>query len=239
MKLTHAFKTRLAIPALLAAAAAFPAAAEALPATAGGVAAPALAGAPAGYTLHIAASEPRGAYPSALTLSLPPGTRLDGRAVRSRCARKAALAFHCPRGSRVGSGQAQLIQTATFSASDPGVPLTVAIGVYAAPTHRPADLRRLLVISREGVTAIGGLGTGSVRSVGAGGGPQLDFGLGLVQRAPEETITFTSLEFTLGARHKRFSLVRNPPLCPGSWAVGLALTGVDPASVSVPCSAAG
>jgi hypothetical protein len=240
MKLTHAVKTRLAIPALIAAAAAItaPAAEGLAPTSAGAVATPAISGAPAVYTLRIAASEPRGAYPSALTLSLPAGTRLDGRAVPRRCTRKAALALRCPRASRVGFGQAQLLQTATFLRDDPGVPLTVVIGVYAAPTRRAADLGRLLVVSREGVTAIGGFATGSVTRMGNGGGPQLDFGLGLVQRAPEETITFTSLDFTLGARHKRFSLVRNPPLCAGSWLVGLTLIGIDPASVSVPCSAA-
>jgi hypothetical protein len=239
MKLTHGTKARLVAAALICGAASHASAAQALALASERVTAiPPLAGAPATYSLEIAASEPRGAYPSALSLSLPPGTRLDGRALPQRCKRNAALTGHCPRASRVALGQAQLLQTATFSASDPGVPLTVAIGVYAAPTRRAADLGRLLVISREGVTAIGGFATGSVQRV-SGGGPQLGFGLGLVQRAPEETITFTGLSLSLGARRGRFSLLRNPPLCGGTWPVGLALTGVEPASVSVPCSAAG
>lgn len=243
MKLTHGSKARLAAAVLIGAGASHASAAQALASASASASArvsaiPPLAGAPATYSLEIAASEPRGAYPSALSLSLPPGTRLDGRALPRRCTRKAALAGHCPRSSRVGLGQAQLLQTATFSASDPGIPLTVAIGVYAAPTLRAADLGRLLVISREGVTAIGGFASGSVQPV-SGRGTQLSFGLGLVQRAPEESITFTGLSLSLGARHGRFSLVRNPRVCGGTWPVGLALTGVEPASVSVPCSTAG
>jgi hypothetical protein len=59
-----------------------------------------------------------------------------------------------------------------------------------------------------------------------------------VQRAPEETITFTSLSLSLGAHHGRHVLIRNPPSCGGSWQVDLTLSGVEPLSASAPCSAA-
>ena len=213
--------------------------AEALaPGSATASANPAQAGAGAGYAFDLVASEPRGAYPSGLRISLPAGSRLDGRAVPKRCGRKAALRTECPRVSRIGVGSAQLLQTATFSPNDTGVPLTVGIGVYAAPTKRPGRLSGLRVISREGVTAIGGSATGIVLPASAGAGPQLSMGLGLVQRAPEETITLTSIRLSLGARHGSHVLIRNPPSCGGFWQVGLTLSGVEPLSASAPCSAA-
>jgi hypothetical protein len=139
----------------------------------------------------------------------------------------------------VAYGRARLVQTATFSATDPGVVLTVAIGVYASPTARPGDLARLEVLTREAVTGITGFASGAVLPARAGGGPRLRFGLGLVQRAPEETITFRSLSLHVGARPERVALVRNPARCRGSWAVGLALSGAAPVSPLAPCSTAG
>jgi hypothetical protein len=199
-------------------------------------ASPGQAGAGATYALGVLASEPRGAYPAGLLISLPAGSRLDGRSAPKRCSRKAALRLGCPRASRIGVGSAQLLQTATFSPIDTGVPLTVGIGVYAAPTKRPGRLGGLQVITREGVTAIGGKAGGIVMPAGPGGGPALSMGLGLVQRAPEETITFTSLSLSLGAHHGRHVLIRNPPSCGGSWQVDLTLSGVEPLSASAPCS---
>ena len=197
---------------------------------------PNLAGGGAAYTFDVSASEPRGAYPATVLISLPPSSRLDGRSAPKRCSRKAALRLACPRASRIGVGSAQLLQTATFQANDTGVPLTVAIAVFAAPTKRPGQLGGLQVITREGVTAIGGEATGIVMPVGPGGGPALSMGFGLVQRAPEETITFTSLDLSLGARHGRHFLIRNPPSCGGSWQVGLTLSGVEPLLASAPCA---
>jgi hypothetical protein len=61
-------------------------------------------------------------------------------------------------------------------------------------------------------------------------------GLGLVQRAPEEAITFTALNLSLGARHGRHVLIRNPPSCVGSWQAGLTLSGVEPLSATADCT---
>src|SRR5262245_10928967 len=231
-------KSGLFAALLLAAAASCAQAADALaPASARVSVDPNRAGAGAALGIEVTAAEPRGAYPGGIAVSLPAGSTLDGRGAPKRCSRRAALRNRCPRASRIASGVAHLLQTATFAVSDPGVPLTVAIDVYAAPTRKPRALRGLQVISREGVTQIGGFGAGGVAPVGASGGPELNFGLGLVQRAPEETITFQSLSLTLGAQRGRIPLLRNPPTCSGGWPVGIALTGIEPVTASAPCGA--
>ncbi len=233
---------RRALPSalVLAAVAVAPAGAEAAAPVSGRVvAAPARAGAGADYAIDLAAAEPRGAYPARLLVVLPAGARLDGRAVPVRCPHRLALLSRCPRASRIAHGRARLVQTATFSASDPGVVLTVAIGVYAGPTARPGDLGRLEVVTREAVTGIAGFASGAALPARGGGGPRLRFGLGLVQRAPEETITFRSLSLRVGARHGRVALLRNPARCRGSWAVALALSGAAPVSPLASCSTGG
>src|SRR5262249_25771259 len=89
---------------------------------------PSQAGARATYARAISASEPGGSCPAGLLVSLPAGSRLDGRAAPKRCSRKEALRLECPRASRIATGSARLLQTATFAPNDTGVPLAVAIG---------------------------------------------------------------------------------------------------------------
>ena len=168
----------------------------------------------------------------AIVIAAARGFRVDPRSRRRRCSEEQARQFECPEASRIGAGQAD----GTASIGGGSQSFTASIDVFLAPPPQPGDVAGIVVQFREPQSGQRGQARGRIVRVPTGPfGVEVRFEdlAGLTPSLPGVTITVDRIQLRVGARRKvvriirrdgrrirrvrRYTLIRNPRTCAGSW----------------------
>lgn len=168
-----------------------------------------------------------GARPTSSVLGLQRGFVIDVRARRARCTTQQAEAFACPAASRIGAGYALAYATGALV---PGGARTyrAELDAFLAPRQRRGDLARVVISVFEPENKLRGNVYGRLVSRPRQAfGQQLRFDAlpGAGEPPPGVEVTLQRLHLEVGAfravrrnrRRIRFTLIRNPQRCGGSW----------------------
>jgi hypothetical protein len=195
--------------------------------------------------------------PRSVVVAITRGFRIDTRSRARRCTSEQAKRFECSERSRIARGWAEVTASGIFF---PGgsQDYVISLAGFLAPPVRRGDLAGVVMQAREPKTGMRGTATGRIVRVPAGAfGLELrldDLGMGR-QPPPGVTLQLKRAHLAVAAfrrvrrvrrvrgrrvvRRVRYSLIRNPLGCSGSWPyeVRLAYPGSERVvSGSVPCT---
>jgi hypothetical protein len=168
----------------------------------------------------------------ALVIAATRGFKIDPRSRKRRCSEERARQFDCPEASRIGDGEAN----GTASIAGGTQTFTASIDVFLARPWQPGDIAGVVVQFREPQSGERGQARGRLVRVPTGPfGAEVRFEdlAGATPSVPGVTITVDRIQLRVGARRKvvriirrngrrirrvrRYTLIRNPRTCAGSW----------------------